>query len=389
MQTLNPTYKIQAEDVMIALKNFKTKDLFDMIQKYPIKKTGICLILDVLFKEISNSNSILSEFCLDKLVDLIEKFGNPVIIWIHGNVQHMEILEELLDRKELKDLTKNMLKLCLEKCSNNLNQIPRFTELWKKAIEVRFWPRASFPSANDSKSKKLLLAENFEKPTFNHLKREIANSNLDNINSHNGQFQENKELRFRQYFFKDEELKEDENTKVEYKKYFWRFSYGISLALKKTICGFLNRAGGRLYIGVNDKKRVVGIELTVDQRDEIKRHVLGLVRNFTPANVNTSQLLDVAFLPIKEIRNHQKIPGLFVMKIIVKPGNSPKLYSISKDILECYQRNNAETVLLRPDEFWEALAEREKSFDEKKKSLSTAADEKDFIDPEPESLVDI
>ena len=190
------------------------------------------------------------------------------------------------------------------------------------------------------------------------------------------------ESRFRTSFELKEILKEDEGLTTEYKKYFWKFKPAIDLALSKTICGFLNRDGGRIYIGVDDSNVVVGIKLTSKERDEIKLHVLGLVRAFEPSNVNTSQLLSIVFLPIKDPMNHQKIPGLFVMKIIVKPGDSSELYSISKEKCGFYQRNDSQTVELNPAQIFKIHTERQKNLP--KKIL-----ESEFIDPKPESLVDL
>ena len=44
----------------------------------------------------------------------------------------------------------------------------------------------------------------------------------------------------------------NESQNIEYKE-SWRDEY------LKWICGFANAQGGRIYIGVNDKKQVIGL----------------------------------------------------------------------------------------------------------------------------------
>jgi len=51
-------------------------------------------------------------------------------------------------------------------------------------------------------------------------------------------------------------------------------------------------------------------------------------------------------------------PGIFVTKIIVKQGDPSKLYSISNNFLECYIRNDGESVFLKADETYKRIVDR-------------------------------
>lgn len=67
----------------------------------------------------------------------------------------------------------------------------------------------------------------------------------------------------RMYFLLNEKLGADESDSIEYKSYYFPFSDQIEKTLKKTICAFLNRRGGRIFIGIDDSQIVKGIKLTI------------------------------------------------------------------------------------------------------------------------------
>ena len=65
----------------------------------------------------------------------------------------------------------------------------------------------------------------------------------------------------------------NESQNIEYKE-SWRDEY------LKWICGFANAQGGSIFIGVNDKKKVLGIDNAKKLMEEIPnkvRDVLGIV----------------------------------------------------------------------------------------------------------------
>ena len=65
----------------------------------------------------------------------------------------------------------------------------------------------------------------------------------------------------------------NESQNIEYKE-SWRDEY------LKWICGFANAQGGSIFIGVNDKKEVVGVDNSKKLMEDIPnkvRDVLGIV----------------------------------------------------------------------------------------------------------------
>lgn len=93
-------------------------------------------------------------------------------------------------------------------------------------------------------------------------------------------------------------MAEDQN--IEYKK-SWRDEY------LKWICGFANAQGGKLYIGIDDDKRIVGVENSHRLLEDIPNKIattMGIV-------------CDV---------NLRKKDGKEYIEIIVEPSNVPIAY---------------------------------------------------------------
>jgi len=80
-----------------------------------------------------------------------------------------------------------------------------------------------------------------------------------------------------------------ENQNIEWKE-SWRDEY------LKWICGFANADGGKLFIGINDKGEVIGIENAIKLLDEIPnkvRNLLGLVINVELKYENGKEYLEI------------------------------------------------------------------------------------------------
>ena len=82
----------------------------------------------------------------------------------------------------------------------------------------------------------------------------------------------------------------DENQNIEYKE-CWHDEY------LKWICGFDNASGGTIYIGINDRKRVVGIEDSHRLMEDIPNKIRDLMGILV--EVNLSQKEDKNILEIK------------------------------------------------------------------------------------------
>eukprot|EP00331_Platyophrya_macrostoma_P000013 CAMPEP_0176405434 /NCGR_PEP_ID=MMETSP0127-20121128/334_1 /TAXON_ID=938130 /ORGANISM="Platyophrya macrostoma, Strain WH" /LENGTH=293 /DNA_ID=CAMNT_0017784489 /DNA_START=592 /DNA_END=1470 /DNA_ORIENTATION=+ len=186
----------------------------------------------------------------------------------------------------------------------------------------------------------------------------------------------------RTYFIQNEILIPDENESIEYKRYNYPFSEDLEFTLKRTICSFLNKKGGRIYIGVQDRdKKVVGLKLTSKDRDTIRNDVPKLINEFYP-KISHEELLRVDFVPVRD-ENNKPIPRLVVVKIIVKQGDRDKLYSVTTRFLQCFMRMDGSSKPLDAEETTSIL----------KKRWSQAGGEdrvnpKEFNDPRPKQVID-
>jgi len=100
----------------------------------------------------------------------------------------------------------------------------------------------------------------------------------------------------------------------------------------------MNVKGGRIFIGVMDNKIVKGIQLTNVERAELCSTIDHIITSFEP-DVVGKDLIKVVFLPVYPSESDKTpIPGLFVVKIIIKQADPAILYSNSKEAMECYIR---------------------------------------------------
>lgn len=75
-----------------------------------------------------------------------------------------------------------------------------------------------------------------------------------------------------------------ESLNVDYKDYYYPFSYDKMLILKKLVCGFLNSKGGTILLGIDDDSVVKGITLSYKEQDEINVKYFNeyIFKNFDP-----------------------------------------------------------------------------------------------------------
>ncbi len=189
-------------------------------------------------------------------------------------------------------------------------------------------------------------------------------------------------LKDRTFFILNEVVSEGENLEIEFKNYRFFSEPNVVIQnncadkIKKLICGLLNNMGGRIYFGINDEKCVKGNKLTYKQRDELRLELLNLTTYFYPEC--KSSKLSVHFIPIKDSNN--KFLDRYVTKMIVKQGDTDKLYSISDKIYESYKRLQGMVTQLRPEVIANEIYKR-------KNNPEKPIPEKEFIDPEPEKNV--
>ena len=186
------------------------------------------------------------------------------------------------------------------------------------------------------------------------------------------------------YFKKQQRLITFEGQQVEYKE--WNDLQDLSISdflktnLLKAINAFLNRSGGRLYIGVTDNGVIVGVRMHPKDMDNFVLTLQQLLGNFT-YDVRNANLVNVKFVPVLN-SNGTPDKGLYVIKIIVQQGDPDKLYSISKENLECYIRNDRESKKLNVLEAFELIKKRSELpvlAREQEKKVNPA----NFVDPDP------
>ena len=156
--------------------------------------------------------------------------------------------------------------------------------------------------------------------------------NLDN--SHNGLNEDESkklreiELKNRTSFYKNEYLVYGEDDLTEFKNYLYPFNEGQEKEIKRQYIGFLNSNGGRIYIGINDQRVVRGVVLTYKNCDIFRNTLVGFMNDFYPKC--RLDKIKVYFIPIKNPFTKKYINDLYVVKIIILPGDPYILYSITK-----------------------------------------------------------
>ena len=134
-------------------------------------------------------------------------------------------------------------------------------------------------------------------------------------------------LKDRAYLYSEEDLNDEEEEYTEFKNYTLPFNQEKIYELKRQYCGFLNSHGGRIYIGINDLRIVKGLYLDNTQRDTIRKELINYINDFYP-ECRTNKI-NVYFIPIKSMQTNQIINSLYVIKIIIMPGESYHLYSLT------------------------------------------------------------
>lgn len=185
------------------------------------------------------------------------------------------------------------------------------------------------------------------------------------------------ELKKRKFFYLNENLQDAEGTEVEYKNYLFPLKFIQVEELKKQICAFLNSRGGRIYIGVTDLKVVKGIPLNYKQKDLIRNDIINSTYDFYPKC--RTKKIDVIYIPIKKFNTQTFINNMYIIKIIVRQGDTNKLYSICNKGYISYLRLPGQCANLTAEEIYEEIIKRHTN-------PAVPIDEKEFEDPEPEQV---
>lgn len=155
-----------------------------------------------------------------------------------------------------------------------------------------------------------------------------------------------------------ERLKEQialgERARVEYKSTFFVsvnrvrdggedparcWDEGVVLSAMKTICGYLNKDGGELYIGVEPTKLICGIDL--DYAILSRRH-----RDFDGWANRVLDLISDRFHESHLVKNHldidmEVIDGFHVVRISVRPRSKTSFVKDADGQFHCFVRTSA------------------------------------------------
>ena len=191
-------------------------------------------------------------------------------------------------------------------------------------------------------------------------------------------------LKDRKYFILNERVSQGEDLEIEFKHYKFfeknniAFKEEHTATITRLICGLLNNKGGRIYFGINDDKYVIGNYLSYKQRDDLRLGLINLTSSFYPEC--KSSKVSVHFIPIKN-SNRKFLNDRYVTKMIVKQGDTDKLYSISQKEYISFKRLQGMVIQLRSEVIADEIYKR-------KNNPEKQIPENEFIDPEPDEIVE-
>ena len=358
--------------------------LFDIIEEYLIENP-MDEWKDIQFDlDITNENEkYISKNGLTNVQTMFINLNNLLDNWILYRNMGNNIEEENLQSLDeyLKIYSEELIILKNEDYVSNAT-LEFFDELFLKIQNFR---NEKFVKDYQYNKKEISLEDEFNNinlneydiPNANKKENKIKKPNIKEILSNLHKIPLNKRI----FFYKGEKIIEDENLSIEYKDYYFPFGDKQILELKRQICGFLNSDGGRLYIGISDQKIIKGIVLNYNILNSFQNFLFSCMDNFSPKIPNDK--IKIYYIPIKNIENDKYIENLYVVKLIIFPGDPTILYSLSPKNFFSSIRLQGQCANLTAEEIHKNIIERHK-----KGNIIINIDEKDFDDPPPDVNVD-
>ena len=190
-------------------------------------------------------------------------------------------------------------------------------------------------------------------------------------------------LKERTYFYKNEELAYGEDELTEFKNYIFPLIKDQEKELKRQYIGFLNSHGGRIYIGIDDRKIVKGVVLTYKNCDSLRNRLVGYSNDFFPKC--RLDKIKVFFIPIRNTFINKFINNLYVVKIIVLPGDPYSLYSITSKLgFISAIRRQSQVLNLTAEEITKEIINRYEMRKNENNQIKVPELSIGFNDPEPE-----
>ena len=221
----------------------------------------------------------------------------------------------------------------------------------------------------------IILDDYYETPKMNKNENKIKKPNIKEILTELRKIPLSK----RTFFYKSEKIVEDENSSIEYKDYQFPFGDKQIFEIKRQICGFINSNGGRLYIGITDEKIIKGIVLNKNSLNSFENLLFTCIDNFSPKIPNNK--IKIYYIPIKNAQKDSYIANLYIVKLIIMPGDPTILYSISPKTFYSSIRLQGQCANLTAEEIHKNILERHN-----KNIILNSFNEKDFDDPPPEII---
>ena len=310
------------------------------ISMYISNKTDIIKNILITFIKVFNFKSY-TKTPADALIEVLKNYDNDFELIANEKRTEKNEIEEIYDTLNLTNLNEENIKLLIKQINEveKRNIYPISTIQYLKEKLDLIWGNSQKKNINNLIDSTNNINNIFNimnsLQNFNYLffvnNMQINNNNINNFRNGLNADEINKlkeiPLKDRVYLYSEEDLNDEEDEYTEFKNYTLPFSPEIIYELKRQYCGFLNSHGGRIYIGINDLRIVKGLNLDNTQRDTIRKELVNYINDFYP-ECRTNKI-NVYFIPIKSKQTNQIINHLYVIKIIIMPGEPYHLYSLS------------------------------------------------------------
>jgi hypothetical protein len=354
------------------------------------------------FKEIKNNKRITKneiETIYDGLselfsnwrmsINIIENLENDYFDQFHYSLK--EIINKINEIEKMKKYPKATIEFLREKiqdCESSFNNKKKFNTFEKKKNN-------DLSDSEDINDKKKYFSNpvNANISNYNQFNNQnITNFNINNNNNNiinESDIEENLKvireipLKNRTSFYKDELLVDGEDDMTEFKNYIFPLNEKQGEELRRQFCGFLNSKGGRLYLGINDEKIVKGVVLNYKKCDALRNLLVNFTYEFYPKC--RLDKIKVFFIPIRSMKDNKFINNLYIVKIIVLPGEPYILYSMTNKGFNAAIRLQGQCANLTAEEIYGEIIKRGNL----PKNYDFVNINKDFNDPEPEKNFDV
>ena len=336
---------------------YHNNTIFHCVNNYINDKSDVIKSILINFIKVFNFKSIESTPA-DKIIELIGNYDNDIKEMNKEKRNEKSEIEDFYDNlnsiinkiNNNKDYNKELYKLVIKEYTEKVNKLKN-SNIYPNATIQFLREKISIIEKNINKVNNINIIPNLNNiinnsnehnncnncfPFFNQnnffnifniIKNNINNNDISSKNQEELNRVREIPLKDREFFYKDEELKEGEDEFIEFKNYSYPFSQDKIDELKRQYCGFLNSHGGRIYLGINDSRIVKGIILDYKSRDTIRNELINYTYDFYPkCRINN---INIYFIPIKSIESKKPINNLFVIQIIVLPGEPYNLYSLT------------------------------------------------------------